>query len=78
MLLKLSAKRALKYSLVVALSLAAAIVAALLLLIGCASSVLARASRNCDLNVAAAANSRGSVACNALAIALQGDRRLGS
>jgi hypothetical protein len=70
MLLKLSAKRALKYSLAAALSLAAAIIAALLLLIGCASSVLARALRNYNLNVAAAANSRGSVAYNALAIAL--------
>jgi hypothetical protein len=75
---KLSAKRALKYFLAAALSSAAAIVAALLLSIGCASSVLARASRNCDLNVAAAANSRGGVAYNALAIALQGDGRLGS
>jgi hypothetical protein len=78
MLLKLSAKQALKYSLAAALSSAVAIIAALLLLIGCVSSVLARALRNCDLNVAAAANSRSSVACNTLVIALPGDRQLGS
>jgi hypothetical protein len=70
MLLKLSAKRALKYSLAAALSLVAAIIAALMLLISCASSVLARALRNYNLNIATAANSRGSVACNTLVIAL--------
>jgi hypothetical protein len=80
MLLKLSAKRLLNKSLL-ALLLASiiAIVAALLLLVGSIIAALACESRSCNLNISITKDAyENSVACKALAIALQGEGQQGS
>jgi hypothetical protein len=80
MLLKLSAKRLLNKSLL-ALLLASVvvIVAALLPLVGSVIAASACKSRSYNLNISVAKDTcKNSVACKALAIALQGEGQQGS